>query len=182
MARVAGDIVLFGKTFTMSKSLWAMAALFHLGLLLVWLGHIRTVTEIGFLWSWLNLEGQGIDDVAVVMGMTAGGLILCGVILLLARRLGRKMRLLSIFEDYFVLYILMAIILSGLAMRLWMPVHVDEIQHYAQGVLIFQPAVEIQNALFLWHLFLAEVLIMYLPFSKLIHLVSKPVAESWTMR
>ena len=55
-ARVAGDVVLFGKTFRTSKSLWAMAALFHLGLLLVLLGHIRAVTEIGFLWSWLNLE------------------------------------------------------------------------------------------------------------------------------
>ena len=181
-ARVAGDVVLFGKTFSMSKSLWAMAALFHLGLLLVVLGHIRALTEIGFLWSWLNLEGQGIDRVAFGMGMAAGGLILCGAILLLVRRFSPKMRLLSIFEDYFVLYMLMAIILSGIAMRLWMPVHADEIQHYAQGVLIFRPAVEIQNGLFLLHFLLAQVLIMYLPFGKLIHVVSKPLAESWTMR
>jgi nitrate reductase gamma subunit len=92
------------------------------------------------------------------------------------------MRLLSIFEDYFVLYLLMAIILSGIAMRLWMPVHANEIQHYAQGVLIFRPAVEIENGLFLLHFLLAQVLIMYLPFGKLIHVVSKPLAESWTMR
>jgi nitrate reductase gamma subunit len=182
VARVARDTVLFGKTFSMSKSLWVMAALFHLGLLFVVLGHVRTVTETGFLWSWFNLDEQGIKDVSSALGMTAGGLILAGAILLLTRRLTPTMRVLSIFQDYFVLNMLLMIILLGFAMRLWMPVHVDEIQHYAQGVLTLRPAVEIHNALFLSHFFLAQVLIMYLPFSKLVHLVSKPVAESWTMR
>lgn len=182
VGKLAGDIVLFGKTFSLSKSLWVMTVLFHLGLLLVVLGHIRTVVEIGFLWSWFNLDADGIDRVTFAMGMTAGGLVLAGAILLLMRRFTPTMRVLSIFQDYFVLGMLLAIILTGCAMRLWMPIHVDEIQHYARGVLTFQPAVEISNIVFLWHFFLAQMLIMYLPFGKLVHLVSKPVAESWTMR
>ncbi|MFC1967939.1 respiratory nitrate reductase subunit gamma [Chloroflexota bacterium] len=182
MTRLVYDIVMFSKVLSTSKSLWVMTFLFHLGLLLVVLGHVRTVTEIGFLWSWLNLDAQGIDRVSFSLGITAGGLILAGAILLLYRRLTPMMRILSIFQDYFVLGTLLAIILCGFAMRLWMSVHVGEIQHYARGVLTFRPAVEIQNVLFFWHFFLAEVLIMYLPFSKLIHVVSKPVAESWTMR
>ncbi|MFH1486220.1 MAG: respiratory nitrate reductase subunit gamma [Chloroflexota bacterium] len=181
VSRLVGDAVLFGKTFSVSKSLWLMAVLFHLGVLLVVLGHIRTVTEFGFLWSLLHLDGAGIESVAFGMGMTAGGLILAGVMLLLVRRLGPTMRVISIFQDYFVLSALLAIILSGIAMRLWMPVHVDEIQHYARGVLTLQPAVEVRNTLFMYHFFLAQILIMYFPFSKLIHLVSKPVAESWTI-
>lgn len=180
--RVSGDIILFGKTFSVSKSLWVMTGLFHLGLLLVVLGHIRTITELGFLWNLFNLDAEGIDRVGFAMGMMAGGLILAGVVLLLARRLTPKMRVLNIFQDYFVLGMLLIIILLGFAMRLWMPIHVDEIQHYARGVLTFQPAVEVSNALFLWHFFVAQMLIMYLPFSKLIHVVSKPVAESWTVR
>jgi nitrate reductase gamma subunit len=180
--KVAGDIVLFGKTFSLSKSLWIMTVLFHLGLLLVVLGHIRIVTEIGFLWSWFNLDAEGIDNVAFALGMTAGGLILAGTVLLFTRRLAPRMRVLSIFQDYFVLTVLLLIILTGISMRLWMPVHVGEIQHYARGVLTFQPAVEISNGLFLWHFFLAQMLVMYLPFSKLVHVVSKPIAESWTMR
>ncbi len=180
--KVAGDIVLFGKTFSLSKSLWIMTVLFHLGLLLVILGHIRVITEIGFLWSWFNLSEEGIDRVAFAMGMTAGGLMLSGGILLLARRFTPKMRVLSIFQDYFVLGMLLLVIFTGFAMRLWMPIHVEEIQHYARGVLTFQPAAEIGNSVFLWHFFVAQMLVMYLPFSKLIHVVSKPVAESWTMR
>ena len=180
--KVVGDIVLFGKTFSLSKSLWIMTVLFHLGLLLVILGHIRVITEIGFLWSWFNLSEEGIDRVAFAMGMTAGGLMLSGGILLLARRFTPKMRVLSIFQDYFVLGMLLLVIFTGFAMRLWMPIHVEEIQHYARGVLTFQPAAEIGNSVFLWHFFVAQMLVMYLPFSKLIHVVSKPVAESWTMR
>jgi nitrate reductase gamma subunit len=182
VGRVIEDIVLFGKTFSMSKSLWAMTVLFHLGLLLVVLGHIRTVVEIGFLWRWFNIPGAEIDHVAFAMGMTAGGLVLAGVILLLTRRFTPKMRTLSIFDDYFVLGMLLVIIMTGLSMRLWMPIDAAIIQHYARGVLTLQPAVEINNILFTWHFFLAQILIMYLPFSKLVHLVSKPIAESWTMR
>ena len=182
VGKVAGDIVLFGKTFSLSKSLWIMTILFHLGLLLVILGHIRVITEIGFLWSWFNLSEEGIDRVAFAMGMTAGGLMLAGAILLLARRFTYKMRVLSIFQDYFVLGMLLMIILTGFAMRLWMPIEVEGIQQYARGVLTFSPAVVVTNEVFLWHFFVAQMLIMYLPFSKLVHLVSKPVAESWTMR
>ncbi len=182
VGKLAGDIVLFGKTFSLSKSLWVMTVLFHLGLLLVVLGHIRTVVEIGFLWSWFNLDADGIDRVAFAMGMTAGGLVLAGAILLLMRRFTPTMRVLSIFQDYFVLLMLLGIIMTGMSMRLWMPIHAEEIQHYARGVLTLQPAVEIHNNVFFWHFFLAQMLVMYLPFSKLVHLVSKPVAESWTMR
>ena len=135
-----------------------------------------------FLWSWFNLDAEGIDRVGYAMGMVAGGLMLSGAILLFARRFTPNMRVLSIFQDYFVLGMLLIIILLGFAMRLWMPIHVDEIQHYARGVLTFQAAIEVNNILFLWHFFVAQLLIMYLPFSKLIHVVTKPVAESWTIR
>jgi nitrate reductase gamma subunit len=180
--KVVGDIILFGKTFSISKALWAMAIVFHVGLLLVVLGHIRTVTEIGFLWSWFNLDEEGIKSVANAMGLTAGGIMLAGTVLLLTRRFTPNMRVISIFQDYFVLVMLLGIVLTGMSMRLWMPIHAEEVQHYARGVLTFAPAVEIHNNIFFWHFFLAQMLIMYLPFSKLVHLISKPVAESWTMR
>ena len=182
VARVIGDMILFGKTFSVSKSLWAMAVLFHLGLLMVAVGHLRTIIEPGFLWGWFNLDKQGIENVSFTLGMTAGGIILIGSILLLSRRFTSTMRILSIFQDYAVLAMLLMIILLGLAMRLWMPLHAGEVQHYVRGVLTLRPALEIHNILFLWHLFFAQMLLMYLPFSKLIHVVSKPVAESWTMR
>jgi nitrate reductase gamma subunit len=182
VGRVIKDILLFSKTFTLSKKLWVMTGLFHLGLLLVIMGHFRMITEFGFLWNWLHLDASGIDRVAFGMGMTAGGIILIGIVLLISRRLTPMMRILSIFQDYFVLNMLLAIIILGLAMRILMPVHVDEVQAYVRGVLTFRPMAEISNPLFSTHLFLAQILMMYFPFSKLVHLVSKPVAESWTMR
>ena len=180
--RVLGDIIFFGKTFSMSKSLWIMTVLFHLGLLMVLVGHLRTIVEPAFLWGWFNLDSQGIENASFNLGMIAGGIILVGSILLFSRRFTPTMRILSIFQDYFVLSMLLIVILLGMSMRLWAPLDVEEVQHYVRGVITLRPAVEITNILFLWHAFFAEVLIMYLPFSKLIHFVSKPVAESWTMR
>jgi nitrate reductase gamma subunit len=180
--KVVGDIVIFGKTFSISKFLWAAALIFHFGLLLVVLGHVRTITEIGFLWSWFNLDEEGINDVAHAMGMTAGVIMLTGAVLLTVRRFTPNMRVISLFRDYLVLFGLLAIVVTGISMRLWAPIHAEEIQHYARGVLTFSPAVEISNGIFFWHFFLAQLTVMYLPFSKLVHLVSKPVAESWTMR
>ena len=180
--RVVGDIVLFGKTYSVSKFLWAAAMIFHFGLLLVVLGHIRVITEIGFLWSWLGLDEEGIDAVAHAMGMTAGVIMLTGAVLLTVRRFTPNMRVISLFRDYFVLFGLLAIVMTGISMRLWAPIHAEEVQEYARGVLTFSPAVVISNTVFLWHFFLAQMVIMYLPFSKLVHVVSKPVAESWTLR
>jgi nitrate reductase gamma subunit len=173
VAQVLGDIFFFRKTLSVSPPLWAMAILFHLGLLLVALGHLRTIFEPGFLWGWFGLDKQGIDNVSIM---------LIGGILLFSRRFTPKMRILSIFQDYFVLSMLLVIVFLGISMRLWAPLHAGDVQHYVRGALTLRPAVEISNVLFLWHIFFAQVLIMYLPFSKLIHIVSKPVAESWTMR
>jgi len=180
--RVLGDIIFFGKTFSTSKSLWIMTILFHLGLLLVFLGHLRTIVEPGFLWGWFGLDSRGIETVSFNMGMIAGGIMLVGGILLFSRRFTPTMRILSIFQDYFVLSMLLIIILLGIVMRLWAPIHAEEVQLYVRGVLTLRPAVEITNIVFLWHIFFAQILVMYLPFSKLVHFVSKPVAESWTMR
>jgi len=182
VGRVVGDIVLFGKIFSISKFLWAASLIFHVGLLFVVLGHFRTVFEFGFLWNLFNLDAEGIEDLAFAMGMTAGLIMLAGAVLLLGRRFTPTMRTITIFQDYFVLVMLLAIVSTGCAMRLWLPLHADEVQYYARGVLTFSPAIEIHNVIFLWHFFLAQLTIMYLPFSKLVHLVSKPVAESWTMR
>ena len=180
--RVVGEIVLFGKTFSISKMLWTAAIIFHFGLLLVVLGHIRTITEIGFLWNWFNLDEEGINDVAHAMGMTAGVIMLTGAVMLTMRRFTPNMRVISLFRDYALLFGLLAIVLTGISMRLWAPIHAEEIQHYARGVLTFSPATEISNGIFLWHFFLGQLMVMYLPFSKLVHLVSKPISESWTMR
>ncbi|MBM3131480.1 MAG: hypothetical protein FJZ95_00395 [Chloroflexi bacterium] len=179
---VGTDILLFVKTFRNSKVLWAMAFLFHVGLALVIFGHLRTVTEFSWLWGLFDLSDEGIKDVSLIMGSIAGIALLTGVVLLLGRRLTPTCRFISIFQDYYVLVILLGIGITGMGMRFFSEIEVEEIHHYSRGVLAFSPESEIKNAWFMWHFFLAQTLIIYFPFSKLIHLFSKPVTEAWTTR
>ncbi|MFA4835101.1 MAG: respiratory nitrate reductase subunit gamma [Dehalococcoidia bacterium] len=179
---VAKDILLFTKTYKSSRALWVMAFLLHIGLLLVIMGHIRTVTEISWLWGLFNLSKDGIDDASMILGSIAGTLMLAGIILLLVRRLTPTWRFLSIFEDYYVLLILLGIVFTGLGMRWFSEIEVNEIHDYSRGVLTLSPSADITNAWFLWHFTLAQTLIIYFPFSKLVHVFSKPVTEAWTTR
>lgn len=179
---VATDILLFVKTYKSSKVLWALAVLFHVGLLLVIFGHIRTVTEVSWLWGLFNLSDEGIKDASMILGSIAGIAMLAGAVLLLIRRLTTACRFISIFEDYYVLVILLGIVFTGMGMRWFSEVEVEEIHHYSRGVLAFSAESEINNIWFLWHFFLAQTLIIYFPFSKLVHVFSKPVTEAWTTR
>lgn len=179
---VAKDMCLFVKTYKSSKVLWVMAFMLHVGLALAIVGHLRTVTEFSWLWGLFSLSDEGIKDASMIMGSIAGIAILAGVVLLLARRLTPTWRFISIFQDYYVLVLLLGIALTGMGMRLFSEIEVEEIHHYSRGVLAFSPEAEIANGWFLWHFLLAQSLIIYFPFSKLVHLFSKPVTEAWTTR
>ena len=181
--KVGGDILLFLKTFKGSKALWAMAYFFHLGLALALVGHVRTITEVRWFWNLFGIDKDStIDDVTFVLGAIAGVLLLAGALFLLVRRLTPTWRVLSLFEDYFALTLLLAIIVSGSYMRFLTSPELEEIRDYTTSVLTFRPEATVSNPLFLTHFLLALILIMYFPFSKLVHLISKPVTDSWTVR
>lgn len=180
--KVTGDIVLFGKVFKGSKFLWIVTYLFHGALLLLILGHIRTVVEVSWLWNVLGFTQADIERTSVALGVTAGLAIGVAALVLLLRRLTPHLRALSLFEDYFLLLLLLAVITTGNSMRLLTEVDLTEIRHYALGVLTFRPEVVVGNPLFSTHLLLAMLVLVYLPFSKLIHVISKAITDSWTMR
>jgi len=181
--KVGGDILLFLKTLKGSKALWAMAYFFHLGLALALVGHFRTITEVRWFWNLFGIDKDStIDDVTFVLGAIAGLFLLLGGLFLLARRLTPKWRVLSLFEDYFALVLLLAIIVTGSFMRFVTSPELEEIRDYTTSVLTFRPEATVSDPLFLTHFLLVLVLIIYFPFSKLVHLISKPVTDSWTVR
>lgn len=180
--QVGGDILLFRKTFQGSRSLWAMTYLFHAGLALIIVGHFRTVAEVSWFWNLFDLNEAGIELISFILGSTAGLAMFTGGLLLLSRRFMLKWRVISLFEDYFLLVLLLAVITTGIYMRLFSHLNLEEIRQYATSVLTFHPKAAVSSPLFLWHFFLAQIVLMYLPFSKLIHVISKAITDSWTVR
>jgi nitrate reductase gamma subunit len=166
-AGVLKETLLFPSLFRSDRFLWAISWLFHAMLALIIIGHIRVVTDFPWLWSTLHIDA---DTMSAVVGGAAGLMILIMLILLTARRVvTTRVREISSPGDYFAVFLILAIVLTGNAMRL--VGHFDLAltrQYFASLVMLQWPAVP-ENGWFLAHLFLAQTLLIYMPFSKIMH-------------
>jgi nitrate reductase gamma subunit len=155
-----------------SLMLWAAALAMHWSLLFVLLRHLRFFTEPvpGFVAAIASLDGFLTVGLPTVYVTTV--LFLLGAGYLLYRRLADpQVRYISLVNDYFPLFLLLGIGLSGFWMRHLARTDVTGIKELALGLTRFAPTVpEDISPLFFGHLFLVSVLLAYFPFSKLMHM------------
>ncbi len=154
-----------------SLGLWAGALAMHWALLVVLFRHLRFAfrsvpAPVAFV------EGA---DSFLAPGMPAvylsGALLVAGLLYLLARRVASpQVRYISLAADYFPLFLLLGIGVSGIWMRHLSRTDVAGIKELAVGLATFSPVVPGGlSPLFFGHLFLVSVLLASLPFSKLLH-------------
>jgi nitrate reductase gamma subunit len=153
------------------KLLWLVAWTFHATLALAFVGHVRVVTSMmDRALGWLGLGTSGIGTLSTIAGGVAGVLLLITIAAFTVRRiLLARVREVSSVPDFVALLLLAAVIVSGSVMRFG-PTHVDlsEARAWIASLLTFAPVVP-ANSAFLLHAFLAEMLLLYLAFSKLMH-------------
>ncbi len=155
--------------FKADRALWVGAWIFHATLALILVGHIRMVTDFPRLWAALGINA---DTMSATVGTSAGIVILLAVLLLTYRRLAiRAVKEITQTGDYLALILLLAVILSGNAMR-FQGQHFDLnlTRTYFAGLIQFQTPIPPLNGWFLVHFLLGQMLFLYLPFSKLLHL------------
>jgi nitrate reductase gamma subunit len=122
----------------------------------------------------LGMSEEGIQAMSSGAGGAAGVVILLAVILLLARRLALPhVRQITGVGDYLALLLIAAIIVTGNMMR-FNAEHFDlaTTRDYFGSLALFgdaQGATALRNNLFLTHMGLAFLLILCIPFSKLLH-------------
>jgi nitrate reductase gamma subunit len=178
------DMFTLKGLFRVNTLLWAGAFVMHVGLLLLILGHIRTVTDFYFLWDLLRWGEGELHTFSLVAGLSAGVIFLVPLFYLLFRRFGGSVKWLSTPEDYFVLFLLMAIAVTGMHMRTVLQVDQQAIREFMQGLYKFRwkPVPDSAGVSFLWHFALVQLLMIYFPFGKLLHTIgsvfSKMVARS----
>jgi nitrate reductase gamma subunit len=99
-------------------------------------------------------------------------LLLAGLTYLLARRLANPtMRYLSLAADYFPLFLILGIGITGVLLRYVYRTDVTAVKELAIGLVTLHPVVPAGiSPLFFVHLFLVSVLFAYFPFSKLMHM------------
>ena len=158
--RMGREVVLFESLFKASKWTWLFGWLFHAGLLLVLLSHLRYFTEP--VWRWVALLSQ--------FSAYAGMMMLFGLAGLLARRfLVDRVRYISAPSDFLMLIFLMAIAGSGLAMRYWLHADIVQVKRFALDLLSFDFGYLAFNPVLVLHLLLVAILLLIFPFSKLLH-------------
>lgn len=154
-----------------SKYLWAAALAFHWAMLVVVLRHFRFFVEPIPVWvGWLEaVDGFFQIGVPVVYATTV--VLIAALVWLLARRLmDAQVRYISLPSDYFALFLLLGIAISGGLMRHVEKVDIVQVKAAIAGwasLDLFVP----QNVgiLYFVHVFLVSALLVYFPFSKLLH-------------
>ncbi|MGI9419471.1 MAG: respiratory nitrate reductase subunit gamma [Geminicoccaceae bacterium] len=165
------------------------SVLFHVGVLIVFLGHlIGLLTPIG-LFDLLGISHGFKQVMAIVIGGVAGIAALIGATMLAHRRLlDPRIRATSTFSDNAVILILWFQLALGL---LTIPVslgHLDghemvKFMAWAQGIFTFDSAASAYvadvNPIFKLHLFLGLTIFLLFPFTRLVHMLSAPIRYVW---
>lgn len=162
-----------------NRPLWAGGFTMHLGLLLLLLGHVRVVTDYYALWNLLRWGEEQQHQFSAVAGSIAGLLFMIPLFYLLLRRWSGSVKWLSTPEDYFVLLLLLGIAITGNHMRFVLEVDQHAIRQFMQGLFLFQwrPVPESAGFSFRYHFLLVQVLMVYFPFSKLLHTIGAVLAK-----
>ncbi len=167
---VVAEALFFPSLFRGDRVLWTFAWVFHATLALVALGHIRVIT--GFVDRVLMAMGMSAEGIATMSGTVGGiaGVILfaTGTLLLIRRLTMQRVREISGLPDFFALLLLIAIIFTGDMMRFGAHFELEQTRIWARSLVTFSPQIP-QHGMFLTHALLALLLIMYIPFSKILH-------------
>lgn len=158
--RMAREVVLFESLFKSSKWTWIFGWMFHLGLFLVLVRHLRYF--IADVPGWLNAVQP--------FGKYAAFLMVAGLGGLLARRfLVDRVRYISTPSDYLHLLLLIGIGMSGAMMTFVAHTDIVALKMFALGLMRFAPQPVPEDPILLAHLAMVAVLMIIFPISKLLH-------------
>jgi len=169
--RLAGEVILFRSLFRADKSLWAAGWAFHLALVLLAIGHFGGLVCPGFSQAMLGLSATEFTRMAHITGGAIGIFAALPLLYLFARRiLMERARYLSTFSDYFTLALLFLVIATGNWMRFVGDLDIVQAREFVAGLLTFRTAPPPNDAAFTAHMLFVCALLVYIPFSKLMHL------------
>jgi nitrate reductase gamma subunit len=154
------------------KILWIAALAFHYTFLVILIRHFRFFTvpvpfPIKLLESLDSFFQVGIpllylSDIIIVAAVTY---------LFIRRVVMPQVRYISLPSDYFPLFLILGVAISGILMRYFIRVDIVGVKELTMGLVSISPKIpEGLGVIFYVHLFLVSTLIAYIPMSKIMHL------------
>lgn len=160
VVRMAGEVLLFTSLFKGNKWTWIGGYVFHAALALVLFRHLR----------YFLVPVPEIVVLAGPPGVWAGVIMIAGAAYLFVRRIAvDRTAYISSMSDYFALTLIGLIGVTGLLMKFAIRADVAAIKGFIMGIVTFSPVQMPADPMFIIHLSLVLVLMVYFPFSKLIH-------------
>lgn len=167
------------------RQLVAGSILFHLGVLMIFGGHLVGLLTPVVVWDALGVAHSAKQLLAMAAGGVAGVMMLIGGLLLLHRRLfDPRIRRTSSFGDTAILIILLIQLCLGLSTIFISAGHMDgeemvKFMNWAQGIFTFRAGTADYIAdvhwLFKAHIVLGLTIFLVFPFTRLVHMLSAPV-------
>ncbi len=153
--------------------LWVGALAFHYAMLCVVVRHLRFFMDPVPAWlHWIE-NVDSFFQIGLPIVYMSGFVLLAAVIYLFLRRVTiAPVRYISLASDYFPLFLIGGIALTGILMRYFDRIDVVHVKELTMGLVTFHPAIPKDGigALFFVHIFFVSVLVAYFPFSKLMHM------------
>lgn len=159
-------------TYGSEKFLWIAGLAFHWSFLIIFIRHFR------FFMQNVPVVIRMIEGLDSFLQIGAPLLYLTDVVLLGAvtflvfRRLAMPLiKYISLPADYFPLFLILGIAITGILMRYFTKVHIVGVKGLVLGLLSLQPVIpDGIGVIFYIHLFLVSTLLAYFPMSKLMHM------------
>jgi nitrate reductase gamma subunit len=160
VVRMAREVVLFESLFKSNKWIWIFGWLFHVGLAVVLLRHVRYFQEPA--WFWVEFIQP--------FGKYASFIMVAGLAGLWARRfLVDRVRYISTPSDHLMLALLVAIGLSGMMMTFVSHTDIVALKAFMLGLMTFDFQPMPADGVLMVHLGLVALLMIIFPVSKLLH-------------
>lgn len=155
--------------------LWLFALVFHYAFFVVILRHLRFFLEPVPLPVQLLQQVDTFIQIGQPVLSISSFVLMGAVLFLFLRRIYLpNIRYISLASDYFPLFLIIGIVFTGILMRYVTKVDVTAAKELTYGLVSFHlPSMETMKSIggiYYVHLFFVSVLLMYFPFSKLMHM------------
>lgn len=158
--RMVKELTIFESLFKSNKWIWLFGWLFHFGLLLVLLRHLRYFTDP--VWSWVVFIQPFGKYAAFAMLAGLGGLLLRRIVV-------DRVRYISAPSDYLMLLLLLLIGGTGALMTFVTHTDIVSLKYYLMGLMVFDIRQLPDDIILLVHLSSVILLMAIFPISKLLH-------------
>lgn len=155
-----------------AKWLWLAGLAFHYSFLVILTRHFRFFFEkVPFPIKALEGLDSFLQIGAPLLYITDLIIVAAVTYLFIRRVFIPQVRYISLPADYFPLFLILGIAVSGILMRYFLKTNITGVKEFALGLVSLNPKIpEGIGSIFYVHLFLVSVLLAYFPFSKLMHM------------